>query len=160
MLPKRWLHPVPDLRLRPLLRNPLYGLHEVFDQVLGGAVPVGALLDEVLEQQVVYPADGGEDRVGLLHDLGVGDIPLLDHLRDAPHVSLHALEAPYDLAFVLPLQTPLPLPLIEFFQQLPDHRGVVEGPPGTASPLSTSPWVRRGPAPAATSRAISFGSSA
>src|SRR3712207_2249405 len=127
MLSKRWLHPIPDLRLRPLLRNPLYGLHEVLDQVLGGAVPVGALLDEVLEQQVVYPADGGEDRVGLLHDLSVGDVPLLDHLRDPPHVSLHALEAPYDLVFVLPLQTPLPLPLIEFFQQLPDHRGVVEG---------------------------------
>src|SRR5215210_2357480 len=93
-----------------LLRYPVYGSYQVLYHLFGGAIPFGPLLDEVLQQNRVYPPDGREDCVGLLDDVGVGYVALLDHLLDPPDVALHALEPSYYLALGLPLQGPRYLP--------------------------------------------------
>src|SRR5215208_4133811 len=93
-----------NFQLHHLLRHPVYGLDQIPNHLIGGAVPFGALLDEVLQEDRVYPPDGGEDVVRLLDDVGVGYVALLDHLLDPPDVALHALEPAYHLAFGLFLQ--------------------------------------------------------
>src|SRR5215204_5551361 len=171
-----------------LLRHSVYGLYQVLYHIFGGAVPFGALLDEVLQEDRVYPSDGGEDGVRLLDDVGVGYVTLLDHLLDPPDVALHALEPAYHLAFGLLLQTPRYLPLVSIsasssLTTVVSWKGTspsgrcwtVSCPlPATtttspalaassarriASRLSSSIVVREGSEPASTSLAIFSGSS-
>src|SRR5215212_924344 len=76
----------------PSLRHPVYGLYKVIYHLFGGAIPLGPLLDEVLQEDRVYSPDGREDGVGLLDDVGVGYVALFDHLLDPPDMAFHTLE--------------------------------------------------------------------
>src|SRR5215212_10783306 len=92
-------------RTQHLLRHPVYCLYQVLYHLFGGAVTFGPLLDEVLQEDRVYPPDSREDGVGLLHNISVGYVALLDHLLDSPDMAFHALEPAYHLAPGLLLQS-------------------------------------------------------
>src|SRR5919107_6084176 len=169
-------------------RHPVYGLDQITYHLFGGAVLFGPLFDEVFQEDRVYPPDGGEDGVGLLDDVGVGYVALLDHLLDSPDMALHTLEPAYHLAPRLLLQTLRYLPLVSISSSsslttVASWKGT--SPPGrcwtvscplpattTTSPSrasssarlmavcrSSSTHVREGSAPASTSPAIFRGSS-
>src|ERR671910_2816181 len=104
-------------RSLPSLRHPVYGFYQVIYHLFGGAIPFGPLLDEVLQEDRVYSPDGREDSVGLLDDVGVGYVALLDHLLDSPDMAFHALEPAYHLAPGLPLQRLRYLPLSSDLRQ-------------------------------------------
>src|SRR5215212_7034112 len=76
----------------PSLRHPVYGLYQVIYHLFGGAISLGPLLDEVLQEDRVYAPDSREDGVGLLDDVGVGYVALFYHLLDPPDMAFHALE--------------------------------------------------------------------
>src|SRR5918993_4035890 len=166
-----------------LLRHPVDGFDQVVYHLFRGTVLLGPLLDEVFEEHGVYAPYGREDGVGLLDDIGVGDVALLDHLLDPPDVALHALEPAYYLAPGLPLQGPRSLPrspisasgsptTVASWKGMspPGRCGTVSCPlPATtttspsraassacrmASRRSSSTRVREGSAPASTSLAI------
>src|SRR5215217_1255961 len=67
--------------------------------------------DKVLQEDRIYSPDSREDGVGLLDDIGVGYVALLDHLLNSPDVAFHALEPAYHLAPGLLLQGLRYLPL-------------------------------------------------
>src|SRR5829696_5683053 len=87
-----------------LLRYPVDGFNQVLYHLLGGAVPFGPFLDEILQEDRIYSPDGREDGVCLLNDVGVGYVALLDHLLDPPDMTFHALEPARHLALGLLLQ--------------------------------------------------------
>src|SRR5918993_3770483 len=171
-----------------LLRHPVDGFDQVVYHLFRGTVLLGPLLDEVFEEHGVYAPYGREDGVGLLDDVGVSHIALLDHLLDPPDVALHALEPAYHLAFGLLLQGPRYLPFLlisansspttvaSWKGMSPSGRcWTVSWPlpattttsPALASPrarriarrLSSSMQVRDGSEPASISRAIFSGAS-
>src|SRR5215211_6391413 len=78
--------PVKHTIARPLpsLRHPVYGLYKVIYHLFGGAIPLGPLLDEVLQEDRCFSPYGPEKGGCLLDHFRVSYLALLDHLLRPP----------------------------------------------------------------------------